>query len=157
MTLKLTSDAFEEDEKIPLRYTGDGEDVSPPMRWTNAPEHARSFALVCDDPDAPTPDPWVHWIIYGLDQHATEITEAIPVGKTIDDPIKATQGKNTWGNAGYGGPAPPRGHGVHHYNFTLYALSDTLELPPGATLAELEKAMKGQILATATLTGVYER
>lgn len=157
MTMKLTSDAFAQDEKMPLRYTGDGEDVSPPLKWTNAPEHTCAFALICDDPDAPTPEPWVHWVIYGLDEKATELLEAIPAGKTVDGPIKALQGRNTWGNAAYGGPAPPHGHGVHHYNFTLYALDEMLDLPAGAALADLEKAMKGRILATATLTGTYER
>lgn len=157
MTLKLTSDAFVQDEKVPLRYTGDGEDVSPPLKWTGVPEHTRAFALICDDPDAPTPEPWVHWVIYGLDEKVDELPEAITPGKSIDTPIKALQGRNTWGNAAYGGPAPPRGHGVHHYNFTLYALSEPLDLAGGATLADLHKAMKGHILVTATLTGTYER
>jgi Raf kinase inhibitor-like YbhB/YbcL family protein len=157
MTLKLMSDAFAQNEKMPLRYTGDGEDVSPPLKWSGVPEHTRAFALICDDPDAPTPEPWIHWVIYGLDEKITELFESVPAGKTIDTPIKALQGRNTWGNAAYGGPAPPRGHGEHHYNFTLYALSNPVGLPGGATLAEFEKALKGNILATATLTGIYER
>ena len=160
MAFKLSSSAFANNEKIPLRYSRDGEDLSPPLAWEGLPEGTLELALICDDPDAPTPAPWVHWIIYGLRPELKALPEGIPVLKEISDPLKARQGENSWGKEGYGGPAPPRGHGPHHYHFTLYALSKRLALPPKPDKVDkdrLLKAIQGAVIAKTTLTGIYER
>lgn len=157
MNFKLSSTAFTNDEKIPRRYSRDGEDISPPLAWEGIPEGSAELALICDDPDAPTPKPFVHWVIYGLSPDLKSLPEAIPTEKELAEPIRARQGENSWGKAGYGGPAPPRGHGIHHYHFTLYALKNRLDLPPGVDKDKLLKAMNGAVLAKTTLTGLYER
>ena len=157
MNLNLTSSAFAANEKIPLRYSGDGEDVSPPLAWGGVPAGTAELALICDDPDAPTPAPWVHWVIYGLGPALTALPEGVPATLEAAKPIACRQGKNSWGKVGYGGPLPPKGHGVHHYHFTLYALGKALPVTPGLDKAAVAAAMKGSILAQATLTGLYER
>jgi hypothetical protein len=157
MSLSLTSSAFAAGEKVPLRYTGDGEDVSPPLVWIGLPLATAELALVCDDPDAPTPEPWVHWIIYGLNPALTGLPEAVPAAGGATKPFAYRQGKNSWGKIGYGGPYPPKGHGVHHYRFTLYALDKPLETDTGLDRPGLLRAMQGAILSQATLTGTYER
>lgn len=157
MDMKLTSVAFGDNEKIPLRYSGDGEDISPPLTWNGLPQGVAELALVCDDPNAPTPKPWVHWVIYGLDPGLTGLPEAIPTDKELLKPVKARQGTNSWGRIGYGGPAPPHGHGVHHYHFTLYALGKRLDLKAGLDKESLLGAIKGVVVAQTTLTGTYQR
>jgi len=157
MSLTLSGSAFGHDEPIPLRYSGDGEDISPPLSWSGVPEGTAELALICDDPDAPTPQPWVHWVIYGMSPTLTGLPEGVPKQRELTKPIAAMQGVNSWPKIGYGGPAPPHGHGVHHYHFTLYCLSQPLGLKPGADKPELLAAMKGLILAQTRLTGTYER
>src|SRR5690349_19344800 len=153
--MKLTSSAFEAEETIPRRYTGDGEDLSPPLEWSDAPEGTGAFALICEDPDAPRADPWVHWLAYDIPAAANALPEALSTHETVKDPIKLLQGCNTFEKTGYGGPAPPKGHGPHHYIFTLYALRRPTGLKPGANKNELLHAMEGQTLAMATLVGLY--
>jgi Raf kinase inhibitor-like YbhB/YbcL family protein len=153
-TMQLTCTAFREGETIPKKYTGDGDDVSPPLRWSDAPQGTASFALVCDDPDAPRAMPWVHWVIYNLPADARELPEATP--KQDSFPTGVRQGKNDFGNAGYGGPAPPRGK-PHRYYFKLYALDRVLDLTAGATKQQLEQAMKGHVLGRGELMGKYGR
>ena len=157
MKLELSSPAFGHGEKIPMRYTGDGEDVSPPLAWSNLPPEAAELALICDDPDAPRPQPWVHWVIYGLSPKLTGLPEGIPATPEIKQPVQASQGENSWGKSGYGGPYPPKGHGTHHYHFTLYALKKPLGLSPGKSKEQLLQAIAGSELARTTLTGIYER
>lgn len=157
MTFTISSAAFANDEKIPLRYSRDGEDVSPPLLWDGLPEGTAELALICDDPDAPTPEPFVHWVIYGMSPDLKGLPEGVPADPELATPARARQGENSWGKTGYGGPAPPRRHGVHHYHFTLYALSKRLNLPPGVDKARLLTAMTGAILAQITLIGAYER
>lgn len=157
MAFNLSSSAFANNEKIPLRYSGDGEDLSPPLAWSGAPEGTAELALIVDDPDAPTAKPFVHWVLYGLSPSVTSLPEGIEPNGDVTEPVKARQGENSWGKNGYGGPAPPRGHGVHHYHFTLYALDKRLNLPSGASKEKLLKALEGSVLAQATLTGLYER
>jgi Raf kinase inhibitor-like YbhB/YbcL family protein len=152
--LELTSTAFTEGGTIPTQYTGDGKDVSPPLRWSGAPAGTRSFALICDDPDAPRKT-WVHWVLFNLPADMNELPEAVPAERTLAR--GARQGTNDFGKIGYGGPAPPRGHGAHRYFFKLYALDTTLDLQPGATKADVEAAMKGHVLAEGQLMGKYER
>ena len=153
MGLKLTSSAFENGSFIPRKYTGDGSDVSPPLRWSDPPEGAKSFALICDDPDAPM-GTWVHWVIYGIRAAARELPEGVPTRPELADGAK--QGKSDFGKIGYGGPAPPRGK-EHRYFFKLYALDAELSLASGATKKQLLDAMKGHVLAEADLMGLYKR
>jgi hypothetical protein len=157
MSFRISSPAFAGNEKIPLRYSGDGEDISPPLVWGNVPKGTAELALICDDPDAPTAQPFVHWVIYGLSPELKGLPEAVPTQAELTEPVKARQGENSWGNTGYGGPAPPRHRGVHHYRFTLYALSKRLDLPAGADKERLLKAAEGSVPAKTTLTGLYER
>jgi Raf kinase inhibitor-like YbhB/YbcL family protein len=149
MAISITSNAFEPNRPIPQKHTGEGPDVSPPLSWTGVPPGAKELALICDDPDAPTPKPWVHWVLYKLLPTLSGLKE--------NDSGGGTQGKNDFGKSGYGGPLPPKGHGVHHYHFKLYALDGTLEASPGLTKDQILAKMKGHILAEGELVGTYER
>jgi Raf kinase inhibitor-like YbhB/YbcL family protein len=151
--MELRADAFADGTKIPKRFTGDGGDVSPALRWGAPPQGTRSFAMVLDDPDAPGRT-WVHWILYGLPETERELAENLPPGPDL--PSGARQGRNDFGGLGYGGPCPPRGS-AHRYCFRLYALDVSLKLRAGATRVELDRAMRGHILAQAELTGRYRR
>jgi Raf kinase inhibitor-like YbhB/YbcL family protein len=155
----LRSPAFTQGTRIPTRHTGDGADLSPALTWTTPPAGTVSLALICDDPDAPTPGAWVHWVIYDLAPTLRGLPEGVPQQIQVAGALTARQGPNTWpdGRVGYNGPMPPPGHGVHHYHFQLYALDRRLDLPPGADKAALKRAMSGHILARTTLTGTYER
>ncbi len=157
MTINIQSTGFANNETIPKRYTGDGIDVSPPLTWSGAGQEAKELALICDDPDAPTPEPWVHWVIYKIPPSLTGLAENVAKTATPTEPVGVLQGKNSFGNIGYGGPAPPRGHGVHHYHFKLYALDTALEEKSGLEKKHLLAAMKGHILAQGELVGTYQR
>jgi Raf kinase inhibitor-like YbhB/YbcL family protein len=150
--MKLTSTAFAEGQTIPQRYTCDGDDVSPPLAWTGAPEGTASFALIADDPDAPLRT-WVHWVLFDLPGDATSLPEG--VAKVPRPPTGGVHGNNSWPRAEYGGPCPPRG--THRYIFKLYALDRALGLAPGASAADVRKAMEGHVLAEAQLMGRYAR
>jgi len=152
-TLQLASPAFAEGQPIPAAYTGDGADRSPPLRWGTAPARTRSFALICEDPDAPG-GTWAHWVLYDVAASAAELPEDLP--KTGELPGGAKQGRNDFQRTGYGGPCPPPGP-PHRYRFHLYALGVEVHLAPGATRAALRAAMKGHILAEGLLTGTYQR
>jgi hypothetical protein len=153
MAIELTSTAFREGETIPKQYTGDGKDVSPPLRWTDPPEGTRGFALICDDPDAPR-GTWVHWVLFNLPADRRELAEAVPAQETL--PGGARQGNTDFGRVGYGGPAPPRGK-PHRYYFKLYALDTPLDLAAGATKEQVVAAMQGHVLAECQLMGRYGR
>jgi Raf kinase inhibitor-like YbhB/YbcL family protein len=157
--MRLTSPAFTDGERIPKRYTEDGENVSPPLRWMDAPEKTREFALIVDDPDAPREHPWVHWVMYGVPGDEHELHERVPRREELSELNGAQQGVNSWtkNNIGYRGPAPPPGHGTHHYRFHLYALDRRMAYSGGLTKDALLKAMEGHILAEAELVGTYER
>jgi Raf kinase inhibitor-like YbhB/YbcL family protein len=142
----LESSAFGNAQAIPSRYSCEGEDVSPPLRWTNVPEGTRSLALIVDDPDAPG-GVFTHWLAWGLDSAAEGLGEGEPA---------PTEGKNGFGTGGYRGPCPPPGL-VHRYVFRLYALDADLELTAGAAKAELERAIEGHVLTIAELVGTYKR
>lgn len=162
--MKLTSDGFEAGKTIDVKYTVEGADVSPPLSWSDVPDGTMSFALICDDPDAPSPrkpaaEPWVHWILFNIPADSTGLPEHVsrdPEPATITG---AKQGHNSWpsDNLGYRGPAPPPGSGPHRYFFKLYALDTLLELDSGISKAELLKAMSGHVLGEGELFGVYER
>ncbi len=153
MTIELTSPAFGDGEAIPGRYTADGDDVSPPLRWGEPPAGTRYFALVCDDPDAPRRT-WVHWVLYDLPADARGLDEAVPAEATL--PNGARQGKNDFRKVGYGGPAPPPGK-PHRYFFKLYALDAPSGLSPSATKAQLLAAVEGHVLGEGQLVGRYGR
>jgi Raf kinase inhibitor-like YbhB/YbcL family protein len=141
------SSAFEYGGPIPRRHSCEGEDLSPPLSWSGAPEGTRSLALVVDDPDAPGGS-FTHWLGWGLDPGAQGLGEgdAAPV-----------EGRNDFGTGGYRGPCPPPGHGRHRYSFRLYALDSDPDLPPNAGKPELERTLEGHTVATAELIGTYER
>jgi Raf kinase inhibitor-like YbhB/YbcL family protein len=160
MSLQVTSSAFAQGKVIPKKYTGEGEDVSPPLAWSGAPEGTKEFALVCDDPDAPQTEPWVHWVIYKIPAGAKELPEGVERKPRPKEPAGALQGQNSWAdgrNIGYRGPMPPPGHGVHHYYFKLYALDAELAVEPGLDKKAILDAIRNHILADGTLMGTYER
>lgn len=155
MTFKMTSTAFQENARIPARYTADGTDVSPPLSWEKPPEKTASLALIMDDPDAPR-GTFTHWVLYDLPPTVMALPQGVPSRKTLPDLSGAKHGENDFGRIGYGGPAPPHGP-AHHYGFTLYALDTVLKLPEGARRAQVEKTMQGHVLGRARLVGVYSR
>jgi Raf kinase inhibitor-like YbhB/YbcL family protein len=152
--MELTSDAFKENETVPTKHTADGADLSPSLKWQGAPRSTKSFALICDDPDAPRPVPWVHWVIFNIPAEKKELPEG--VAKSGKLPDGALQGSNDFGKTGYGGPSPPPGK-PHRYFFRIYALDQMLSLKEGCTRKDLEKAMSGHVLAQGQLMGKYER
>ena len=154
-SMRLTSGAFEDGGSIPRRYTCDGEDVSPALSWEGMPEGTSSFALVVHDPDAPRGD-WVHWVIYDVPGHFTELPEDVGPAARLDNLGEAAQGENDFGKIGWGGPCPPPGK-PHRYVFTLYALDAPLGLEPEASREEVGGAAEEHVLATASLTGLYGR
>jgi len=152
-SMKLMSLEFSQGQTIPKKFTGEGEDISPLLRWENIPENTKSFVLIVDDPDAPTPKPWVHWVVYNIPANTKELPEGVNPQK-----LGADIGKTSFENKiGYGGPMPPQGHGVHKYHFKLYALDTTLNLSKNASKEDVMKAMEGHILEKAELIGTYER
>lgn len=158
--MQLSSTAFLPNRPIPIDYSGDGRDLSPELSWINVPDGTQEFALICDDPDAPTPQPWVHWVAYKIPADWRELPEAIGNHSLENLPDGLLYGLNSWedgSNLGYRGPLPPRGHGVHHYYFRLYALDRPLLLRPAATKQELLNAMAGHILEDSELIGTYQR
>jgi Raf kinase inhibitor-like YbhB/YbcL family protein len=151
--LELTSLDFNHAEPIPARHTCEGEDRSPGLAWTGVPVETRSFALICDDPDAPR-GTWVHWLLYNLPAEAVELGQGVQQAPEL--PSRARQGLNDSGKVGYSGPCPPPGK-PHRYFFRLHALGAVLNLAPGVKRAELEAEMEGHVLAVGTLMGTYER
>ena len=152
MDIIIKSPAFVPGGKIPGKYTCDGMDISPPLTWTSGPEGTKTFALICDDPDAPM-GTWVHWVLFNLPADITEFSENVPPERELESGAK--QGMNDFRKIGYGGPCPPSG--THRYFFKLYALDTEINLEAGATKSELLRAMEGHILAEAQLMGRYER
>jgi hypothetical protein len=159
MTIQITSTAFKDGEWIPAKYTGDGADVSPPLVWTGLPEGTKELALICDDPDAPSAEPWVHWVIYRIPATLTGLPEGVSKVLEPKEVPGAVQGKNSWPSGqtiGYRGPAPPKGR-PHRYFFRLYALPMPLTLQAGATKKQLMQAISGHVLAEGQLMGKYQR
>jgi Raf kinase inhibitor-like YbhB/YbcL family protein len=150
--MEIRSSAFKEGALIPAKYTCDGMDVSPPLEWSQVPEGTESFALICDDPDAPA-GTWVHWVIYNIPGEVRELAEGIPARDVLEN--GTTQGSNDFRRIGYGGPCPPRG--THRYYFKLYALDTKLDAGAGISKKELIRAMEGHILAEGQLMGKYKR
>jgi Raf kinase inhibitor-like YbhB/YbcL family protein len=153
MAFELKSQAFQSGDRIPTKYTCEGADVSPPLRWNDPPSGTRSIVLIADDPDAPA-GVWVHWVIFNLPENQRDLQEGVPTQETF--PNGARQGLNDFLNVGYGGPCPPPGK-PHRYYFKLYALDGMLDLKPCATKAKVLEACKGHILAEAQLMGQFGR
>ena len=150
--MQLTSSAFSAGGVIPAKHTGEGEDVSPALAWADAPEGTKSFAIVCHDPDAPLLTPkgygFVHWVLYGIPGDVTNLPEGSD---------EYTQGRNDFGNAGYGGPMPPEGHGIHNYFFWVLALDAEPDLPAGLSMLELFERVEPNCLGMNRLVGTYQR
>ncbi|MGI8904206.1 MAG: YbhB/YbcL family Raf kinase inhibitor-like protein [Solirubrobacteraceae bacterium] len=145
--LKLTSPAISSHERIPDRHASTGEDVSPELGWTGAPAGTKAFAVVVHDPDAPLVDGFTHWVAYGIPGDATGLPEG---GGDV------RQGTNSMGNHGYDGPAPPEGHGTHHYYFWVYALDEDLDLPPGLERSALLARIEDHVIEQARLIGTFK-
>jgi len=152
MTIKIESAAFAEGGMIPKKYTCDGPNVSPPLSWSGVPKGAKSLALICDDPDAPSKT-WVHWVIFNIPADTAGFPEHMPGDSTL--PNGARNGISDFGKFGYGGPCPPGG--THRYFFKLYALDTTLNLSGRITKKDLLAAMEKHILAEGQLVGKYTR
>jgi len=149
--MKLVSSAFADGAAIPRRFTCDGEDLSPPLRWSEVPEGTKSLVLLCDDPDAPG-GTWHHWAVYDIPPAVTEF--AVNAAQNA----KMKQAVNDFRKVGYGGPCPPNGHGPHHYHFRLLALSmDYLQAKANASCRDIEREARKHAIAEAILVGWYER
>ncbi len=151
--LELSSPAFPNLGMMPKKYTGEGEDVSPPLSWAKLPDGTRSLAVICHDPDAPLVSPngtygFVHWVLYNIPASATSLPEGVQ---------EYTAGKNDFGTQGYRGPLPPPGHGPHRYYFWLLALNQETSLPAGLTLWEFLAKVEPNVIGMNRLVGVYER
>jgi Raf kinase inhibitor-like YbhB/YbcL family protein len=154
-SLILASPAFERGGMIPAKYTCDGDDVSPPLTWSDPPEGTESFALIMDDPDAVevAGKVWVHWLLYNLPGDARSLPEGIKRDVALYPDARAGKGHS---GDGYGGPCPPPGR-LHNYHFKLYALDADLDLRGGLMKAGLLKAIEGHVLAKAEVAGRYSR
>jgi Raf kinase inhibitor-like YbhB/YbcL family protein len=151
-TMQVTSTAFTALGRIPRQYTGEGDDISPPLAWRNSPPGTKTFALVCHDPDAPLVTTsaygFTHWVLYNIPGTVAQLREA---EKSF------TSGSNSFGKQGYGGPMPPELHGVHHYYFWLLALRAETELRAGLSMQELFAAIEPDVLGMNRLVGTYSR
>jgi hypothetical protein len=145
--MEIKSSAFEHGQLIPAKYTCDGENINPPLQIFDAPQDAKSLALIVDDPDAPS-GVWVHWLAWNIDPKTKEIAEN-------SVPASSVEGTTSFRRAGYGGPCPPSG--VHRYFFKIYALDISLDLTASESKTDLEKAMANHILAQGELIGAYSR
>lgn len=145
--MKIISSAFINNQKIPAKYTCDGQNINPPLKIEEAPEKTKSLVLIIDDPDA-SGGTWIHWTIWNINPETKEIPEGtVPEG--------AVEGMTDFGKPGYDGPCPPIG--THRYFFKLYALDNMLNLDPSAKAEDIEKSLAGHILAEAQLIGLYGR
>jgi Raf kinase inhibitor-like YbhB/YbcL family protein len=152
MEIQITSAAFDEGGMIPSKYTCDGDDISPPLKWDSVPDGTKSIALISDDPDAPM-GTWVHWVLYNLPADKTELPQAFPADDKLPDGTR--QGITDFGKTGYGGPCPPSG--THRYYFKIYALNTVIESSEVLNKKSLLKKMEGHILAQGQLMGKYKR
>ncbi|HXG63134.1 MAG TPA: YbhB/YbcL family Raf kinase inhibitor-like protein [Planctomycetota bacterium] len=160
--LDVTSSAFGNGQRMPSEHARDGANRSPSLSWTRVPRGTRAFALLCEDPDAPGEEPFVHWLIANIpaaidERPLTSLPEGISKEGRPPALPGSVQGANDFGEIGYDGPAPPRGHGTHHYHFRLYALDAPLELGPGFRKPQLLRALEGHVLGTGALIGTYSR
>ncbi len=150
-TLTVTSSAFKSGEPIPEKYSKEGQNISPPLSWSDAPDGVKEYAIIMDDPDAPTDKPFVHWVVYKIPPETTSLAEG--------DVGKAVEGRNSTNRPGYFGPMPPEGHGVHNYHIKVYALDEPVELYDNASKNELMVSMEqdDRIIGKGELAGTYQR
>jgi Raf kinase inhibitor-like YbhB/YbcL family protein len=153
MTIALSSTAFKEGDKIPVKYTCDGQDISPALIWDEPPQPTEAFVLIVDDPDAPG-GVFTHWILFNIPANIHQFGEGVPTQEQLEN--GTLQGRNDFGRISYGGPCPPSGS-PHRYRFTIYALDQHLNLEPGASENQVVNAMQEHILAQGQLTGTYQR
>ena len=146
--LEISSDAFPDHGDIPVLHTGDDRDVSPALSWSGAPAGTKSFAVVVHDPDAPLVDGFTHWVLYNIPADVTSLSEG---------DSQFTAGVHSMGQPGYIGPAPPPGHGTHHYFFWVYALDEDLDLEPGLSRSELLSQIEDHTIEQARIVGLYSR
>ena len=146
--LSISSPAFPAGGSIPQRHAADGDNVSPALEWSGVPDGTQQLAVICHDPDAPLPHGFTHWVVYGIPAE----TKGIPEGGGS----QFTEGVNSSGENGYMGPAPPPGHGPHHYYFWVYALDTTVDAGPGLSRAELLDRIGDHIIEQNRVVGVYE-
>jgi Raf kinase inhibitor-like YbhB/YbcL family protein len=154
VNIQISSDAFLEGETIPVKYTCDGDDLSPNLRWSDIPPNTKSLALICEDPDAPS-GMFTHWVLYNLPPTVTELPEGVSGEERLTN--GAIQGRNDFKRIGYGGPCPPPRDSAHRYFFRLYALDTELQLQAGARREDLILAMESHVLAKGHLMGAYQR
>lgn len=153
MALQLQSPAFAEGGAIPRKYTGDGDNLSPPFKWSGAPQSARSFALICEDPDAPS-GTFRHWAVANIPADENGLSEGVGAARAG----RFDFARNDFGHAAYDGPAPPRGHGLHHYHFRLAALDvDHIDVSPQQSADEFWREVQPHVLAEAETVGTYQR
>lgn len=153
MVLSVLSSAFQAGDTVPARYTCEGQDLSPPLAWSEPPAGTRSFVLIVDDPDAPG-GVFTHWVLFNIPPETRQLPEGMSAQAKL--PSGALQGNNDFGKTGYGGPCPPPGR-AHRYQFTLYALDKVLDLPARASKNQVLDAVQGHILGQGQLTGIYQR
>jgi len=153
--LAVASTAFKDGAPIPVQFTCDGADESPPLTWPDAPDNAASYALIVEDPDAPG-GTFIHWVLYDLPATTHALPRGVPNDESLSSPAGAKQGKNSFKKIGYGGPCPPKGK-PHHYHFILFALDKSLGLPPGASRDQVVDAMRGHELGRGEVVGTYAR
>ncbi|MBX3033250.1 MAG: YbhB/YbcL family Raf kinase inhibitor-like protein [Bdellovibrionaceae bacterium] len=153
----ICSPDFRDGEKIPRTFTQEGENISPRLEWWDVPEEAEEMVLICEDPDAPQEEPYVHWLLYGLSPSVTGLPDGLPAQGEIREPFHCRQGRNSDGKLGYVGPMPPLGHGWHHYKFHLYALKRRLDLRPGLDVKRLREAILPHLIADVEIMGRYRR
>ena len=151
--MQVKSSAFQNDAPIPARHTGEGQNISPALSWSGAPEGTRGFAVICHDPDAPLVSPggtygFVHWVLYDIPASVTALPEGVS---------DYTAGQNNYGETGYRGPMPPEGHGVHRYYFWVLALDKTPDLRDGLTMWQLLDEIEPHVIAMNRLIGTYKR
>lgn len=148
--MRVTSPAFATGEPMAKKYAGDGDNLSPPLEWSGAPNGTKQFALICHDPDAPLPHGFTHWVVCGIPASVTTLPEG-------QKPDIFVPGVNSTGKQGYMGPYPPNGHGLHRYYFWVYALGEDLKLKPGVNRAQLLHAIDAHYLEQARIVGTYQR
>jgi Raf kinase inhibitor-like YbhB/YbcL family protein len=151
--LEVTTPSFGDGSPIPARHVAD-HNVSPALAWRGVPAQTREVVVLVEDPDAPAPKAFVHWSVYGVSPRVTSLPEGVGTATVL--PEGATEGKNSLGETGFFGPKPPRGHGIHHYHFQVFALDAPLGLGPGVDRDALVEAMRGHVLAQGDVVGTYE-
>lgn len=156
-SLELQSSAFQDGTTLPDEHAAEQDNISPPLQWKAGPDGTRSYVVIMEDPDVSSEPPFIHWLLYNLPADTTELTAAVPGAAALETPEGALQGRNDRGSFGYYGPRPPKGDSPHHYHFQVFALDRMLDVPHGASRAELLKAMQGHVLASDEVVGRFSR